>query len=99
MSQHSIHFDCKNGLSQDADLSCSRAADCTQTNVREQDSCLDSALSVFLATFEGEDTTSFDYGGIASQINSLQSGLTSYGVTLTSFLPAGHQIPAHLWNL
>jgi hypothetical protein len=52
---------------------------CTQINLDELGSCIDSAL--------GLGGTSFNYASLASDINNLQSGLTSLGVTLTSFLP------------
>lgn len=46
--------------------------------------CVDSYIDEFTST--GFDTSSLDLTSVASEINSLQSGLTSFGVTLTSTL-------------
>ena len=64
-----------------------RLDSCTQTDWDDLGWCIDSALSVFSVTYQNGDTSSFDYGALASNINGFQSGLTSLGVTLTSFLP------------
>ena len=50
--------------------------------------CVNSYIDEFTATADAPtDPATLNFASVASEINSLQSGLTSLGVTLTSFLP------------
>lgn len=57
---------------------------CTQTDPALLDACVASAIDGFLTSLDASATSSFDYGAVASSINSIAQGLTSYGVTMSS---------------
>lgn len=51
------------------------------------DACVASAIDEFLTSLDATPTSTFDYASIESEINSIASGLTSFGVTVSSIVP------------